>query len=830
MSSSRLVLLLALFFPLAAFAQTGSLRGTVYSAASGEPLPGVNVALEGTALGAATDADGTYALAGVPAGRYVLVASSLGFEAERLTVLVHDGETTSADFVLTESALDIGEVVVMARESLTGGPHGVRDLPGSAHYLGPEMLRRHADTDIHRVLAAIPGVNIQEEDGYGLRPNVGLRGTGSERSSKITLMEDGVLIAPAPYAASAAYYFPTVGRMSGVEVRKGASQIKYGPYTTGGALNLISTPIPSEFSGYAEGFVGENAARNVHAWVGNSYRNVGFVVETHVANVEGFKQLVPFEDANTGFDKQDFLAKLRLNTNPDAPVYQALTLKLSRTDELSNETYLGLTEADFAATPFLRYAGSQMDRMDAGHTQAQLRHVAVFSERFDLTTTAYRNTFSRNWYKLDGVWDGLEDDADGTDAKVGIAALLDDPERYADEFAIVQGAFDAEHLADGRLSVKNNNRAYTSEGVQTIAGLALDLGPTATTLEAGLRWHRDEMDRFQWVDLYAMHDGAMNRTDAGTPGTDSNQIADAEAFAGFVQAEVELGALTVTPGLRYEHVTLARRDWGKTDPERAGTPDERSNTVDAWIPGVGVGYQVSAPLHVFASVHKGFAPPNATPEVRPESSTNVELGARYESDQLGAQAAVFYNDYANLLGADLAAAGGGGTTELYNGGAARVAGVELAATSDLAPFVGLPGLEIPVRLAYTFTDAVFQNTFESGFGAWGTVAEGDEIPYVADHQLDATVGAAWDRYRIDLRGNYVGATRTQAGAGPVIDGPHTDARLVLDLTADVRLDARTSVFGSVRNLTDNVYVVARQPAGLRPGLPRTVLLGLRTSF
>src|SRR5690554_3694392 len=164
MSSSRLVLLLALFFPLAAFAQTGSLRGTVYSAASGEPLPGVNVALEGTALGAATDADGTYALAGVPAGRYVLVASSLGFEAERLTVLVHDGETTSADFVLTESALDIGEVVVMARESLTGGPHGVRDLPGSAHYLGPEMLRRHADTDIHRVLAAIPGVNIQEED------------------------------------------------------------------------------------------------------------------------------------------------------------------------------------------------------------------------------------------------------------------------------------------------------------------------------------------------------------------------------------------------------------------------------------------------------------------------------------------------------------------------------------------------------------------------------------------------------------------------------------------------------------------------------------------
>ena len=827
MSTLRPLLLALLFLPLAVSAQTGALDGTVYSADTAAPLPGVNIMLEGSTFGAATDASGTFRIAGVPTGEYVLVASSIGFESETATVLVREGETTTVDFVLEELPLDIGEVVVTARETLTGG--GVYDLPGSAHYIGPELLQRYADTDIHRVLREIPGVNIQEEDGYGLRPNIGLRGSGAERSSKITLMEDGVLIAPAPYAAPSAYYFPTTGRMSGVEVRKGSSQIKYGPYTTGGALNLISTPIPSEFSGYAEGFIGENRARNVHAYVGDSYKNVGFVVETHVANVHGFKNLVPFEDANTGFDKQDYLAKLRLNTNPDAPVYQALTLKVSRTDEVSNETYLGLTTADFAATPFLRYAGSQQDQMRAEHAQLQARHVAVFSERFDLTTTVYRNTFSRNWYKLDAVRDGIADD-DGEDASVGIASILDSPELFGDELAIVQGAFDAPALSGGALYVKNNNRDYLAQGVQSVAGLGLNVGPAVAELEVGLRFHYDEMDRFQWVDEYAMTDGIMNRTVAGTPGTDSNRIESAEALAGFAQAEVEIGKLTLTPGLRYEHITLRREDWGKSDPDRLETPETRENTVGVWIPGIAVGYQVTEPLNVFAGVHRGFAPPNSTAGVRPEESVNLEVGARYESPSLGVQAAAFYNDYANLLGADLAAAGGGGTTDLFNGGDVHVAGFELSASTDLAPALQIEVVKLPVRLAYTFTDAAFENSFESEFEGWGTVAEGDELPYVADHQLTADLGVEWSRFRFDVRGNYVGAMRTEAGSGDIEAAPHTDARFVLDLAADVDVDGRTSVFGGVRNVTNDVYVVARRPAGLRPGLPRTFLLGLRTSF
>src|SRR5690606_26331025 len=135
------------------------------------------------------------------------------------------------------------------------------------------------------------------------------------------------------------------------------------------------------------------------------------------------------------------------------------------------------------------------------------------------------------------------------DRAVGIAAILADPEQYADELALIRGAMgDDGRLADGRLTVKANNREYLSYGVQSVAGLRLDLGPATSEVEIGLRLHHDEADRFQWADAYAMADGIMNRVARGTPGTDSNRIDDATAAAAFAQAEVRLGRLTLTPG------------------------------------------------------------------------------------------------------------------------------------------------------------------------------------------------------------------------------------------------------------------------------------------
>ncbi|MEH6561454.1 MAG: TonB-dependent receptor plug domain-containing protein, partial [Marinobacter sp.] len=164
-------------------------------------------------------------------------------------------------------------------------------LPGSAHVVTSDDLENMKYTDIQRAAREVPGVYIREEDGYGLRPNIGIRGSGSGRSSKVTLMEDGVLLAPAPYSGPSAYYFPSFGRMSGIEVLKGPDLLRYGPATVGGTINLRSTPIPSKAQGHVTAEIAEDNGKRIHAWYGASSEQVGWLIETHQQETDGYKDI-----------------------------------------------------------------------------------------------------------------------------------------------------------------------------------------------------------------------------------------------------------------------------------------------------------------------------------------------------------------------------------------------------------------------------------------------------------------------------------------------------------------------------------------------------------
>ena len=69
--------------------------------------------------------------------------------------------------------------------------------------------------------------------------------------------------------------------------------------------------------------------------------------------------------------------------------------------------------------------------------------------------------------------------------------------------------------------------------------------------------------------------------------------------------------------------------------------------------------------------------------------------------------------------------------------------------------------------------------------------------------------------------------RAVAGQGTIPDTERIGAHAILDLVAEAPLPGGLSLTGRVVNLTDEAYLVARRPAGLRPGLPRTVTVGLR---
>jgi Fe(3+) dicitrate transport protein len=791
---------------------SGAIEGRIHAERSGEPLGGAQIEILETGHRLTADARGVFRVAGLKPGRYTLEVSLLGRSQGTERVEVTAGGTARVEIALGVAPVTLSALSVkLDRTEMVGGQ--LTRIPGSAHVLGAERVagQKLAFDDVQTLLRQVPGVNVSDEEGFGRRPNIGMRGTGVGRSAKVAIMEDGVLSAPAPYSAPAAYLFPVTGRMESIEVRKGSSQVRYGPWSTGGALNLVSSPIPATLQGMLDMTGGEHGTGKLRARVGSTHGRIGWLAETYQLRTDGFKRLDTGGD--TGFDLQDYLLKLRLTSAPEARVYQDLELKLARTEEDSRETYLGLADADFAATPLRRYAGTQMDQLDTQARQYQLRHFARPFGGLDLTTTLYRNEFGRGWYKLDKLSTSSLGDA------------LTKPE-HAASLDVLRGANSADHA----LIVRLNNRDYVSQGVQTVVGVQFEL-LGAHALEVGARYHRDSEDRFQHEDAYRMDAGRMELTRAGAPGSQDNRLAEARALALFLEDRITVGGWTVSPGVRYENIDFTSTEFVKGDASRSETVKVGTNSVDVLVPGVGVTRVVGRWGQLFGGVHRGFGPPGpgANQDARPESSVNYEVGGRVEAPGLSVQIAGFYNDYTNVLGRATLASGTDGTNELFNGGAALVKGLEASGEYDLASGRGW-ALRLPLRAAYTYTDGRFQSAFQSSFGEWGTVQVGDELPYLPKHQGSASFGVVAAGWRADLSATSSAATRTRAGSGAFEPGFQTDAFAVLNLTAEYGVNSWTRLFAGVQNVTDETYVVARRPFGARPGLPRTVTLGMKATL
>jgi Fe(3+) dicitrate transport protein len=723
-----------------------------------------------------------------------------------------------------------GGMIALERIVVTAKRIDAGSVGGSVSFLDGEMLEEHSYADVNRLLRQVPGVNIVEEEGFGIRPSIGIRGSGTDRNSKIAVMEDGVLIAPAPYAAPAAYYFPRMPRMSAVEVSKGPAAIKYGPQTVAGAIGLFSTAIPDDATGDLGGkldvFGGESGTYRAHGLVGGYVEtggayDVGVSLETLEEGSDGFKELDSGGD--TGYRIQDYVAKVALRSKADADLAQALEFKVQYSEEASDETYVGLTLADFRADPYRRYRGSQVDDLDVEHWTYQATHRIDFSDRVDLTTIAYYTQTERAWYKLNDVRNAADT------GYTSLTSVLEDPATFATEYAALVGA-PGTSSAVGALRVRNNAREYYGAGVQTVLGYAFDAGATSHQVEASVRFHKDEEDRFQHDDRYQMVDGRMLRTSDGAPGSQDNRVGEAEALAFFVRDTIAWDNLTLSPGLRYETIDLTRTTYGPADPNRTGPRTVDDSTVDVWLPGIGATYALSDNLHLVGGVHRGFINPAPGSTADAEESWNYEAGVRFDRGAGSLEAMAFMVDYENLVGTCTASTGGNcNIGDQFDGGAARVHGLEFVAAWDAGTALG-SSWSIPLSAVYTWTEGEFRTSFTSGFAEWGEVTEGDDLPLVPENQLTLNAGLEVERWQFYLTMNYVDEARSEAGTGPIPANERVDSRTLFDLSGEFDVGRGASLFASVTNLTDEEYNVAFRPAGARPGAPRSWLAGMKLRF
>ena len=700
---------------------------------------------------------------------------------------------------------------VIESVTIIGSAEDQKKLAGSGQIISNADLLKAMDTDIQKILTAVPGVYMRTEEGYGLRPNISIRGTAIERSAKVAIMEDGVLVAPSPYTSSSAYYFPTTGRIHSVEVLKGPAAVSQGPQTIGGAINLISTPIPNAPSGKFVQELGENGMMRTHAYYGGTSGNFGGLVEVHEHESDGFDSIANV-GGDTGFDKSDLMVKARYESGA-----HSLTLKMVDIDENSNQSYVGLSQASFNSNPRQRYGATAYDKMMNDGEQTSLTYVGDF-DNFNVQFTSWQNDYHRDWFKVSD-FNNDKEHGEQDDINELISAANN-------------GSANAQAILDGQLPVeieyKHNNRYYTNEGYQFSINTTLGIHD----LTVGYRDMEDSESRVQaheYADQAA--DGSLSAL-YGYIGLNNsnNRLRESSATSYYLQDTMDFGRLDVTVGYRSEDYDQRHRRWSdRAGPNltmvRTGEADNRDTfaTNDHTTQSFGATYEVNENLTLVAGFHEGMTPMFGAD---PEEADNTELGIRYSDGAGDVEIFYFSSEYSNLSAECTLVSGAACNPDesaVFSGGSADVEGLEF---NGSWVFDG-DGVSYPVSIAYTSTDATFNNSSESDY--FGVVAAGDDLPYIPSSTMSLVAGFVSDS---GLSGNMrlidVGSSCSIAACGTY---NKIHAHTIVDLNLRKALNDAMDVYVILENVTDDEDIISRAPSeGARSQKPRTLKVGFSYKF
>lgn len=765
------------------------------------PVPGAIVRVAGTTLGALADSTGRFVLTSVPPGSYSLEASAPGHTLERRDLVVRDGETLRVVLRLAAAPRELAGITVLGAAA-----DALERVPGSATAISSKQIDAIQPISANDVLRTVPGVHIQEEEGAGLRANIGIRGLDPDRSRTVLVLEDGTPVALAPYGEPEMYYSPPIDRMSRVEVIKGSGSILFGPQTIGGVVNYVTAEPTSSWAGRVDARGGSGGQQLTKFTVGGTNGHARGILSAFRRTADDFNGL--------HFDVRDATAKVGART-----AFGDLSAKLSVYEENSNATYVGLTDSMFRADPHRHPMPS--DRLDISRQALTLSHEAGLG-RGSIRTTAYGYSTTRNWMRRSYTY-----------GATGNSLVL-------------------ANASGGR------DRSFDVAGIEPRFRTVWSAGRIVSHLDLGARYHVERArDRF----VNGTADGARTSTR-----DDENRTG--HAVSAFVQNRFALSpTFDVTPGLRVEqfsyerHITRTRvrRSDGTTSTRLPEDVDIRSgDDVGEIIPGIGATWRPRQLVTVFAGAHRGFAPPRtkdalifSDPTLAPdqqvpdpvslqldaERSWNYEVGTRLApAPWISLEATVFVLDFTNQIIEPSLSAGSTTAAALANQGATRHEGVEVGGAIDLAKLAGR-GLSVTLEGNWTFSNAVFSRDRFLANGADTVNVRGNTLPYAPRNRAHAALSVehpAGIRVRVD--GTFVGAqfsdnfeTRSGSANGRLGEIPSFrvyDASLQYDIPG---LEG-VRVTSAVKNLAGTTYIASRRPEGIKVGLPRLFSLGFSWGF
>jgi Fe(3+) dicitrate transport protein len=269
----------------------------------------------------------------------------------------------------------------------------VKEIAGAVNVVTREEIQRARPKNADEMLRRVPGVNVLDEYGQGLRPNIGIRGMDPRRSKNILLLMDDVPIQPALFGDASTYYMVPIERIDHIEVIKGGASVLYSPNTQGGMINFIQKRIPTTPTFSTTNTFGSFNLFQSDTQYGGYFGNLGAQMGYLRRQSDGFRD-------RSASQLDDFT--LRFEANPDDRT--RITTNFSYYNE-TTQTPGSLTPTQYRNDRTL--AGKPLDEFKGQRTAVDV----TASREIDAHNTAkllvYGNVFERNWYIQDQTSAGI---------------------------------------------------------------------------------------------------------------------------------------------------------------------------------------------------------------------------------------------------------------------------------------------------------------------------------------------------------------------------------------------------------------------------------------
>ncbi len=296
---------------------------------------------------------------------------------------------------------------------------------------------------------------------------------------------------------------------------------------------------------------------------------------------------------------------------------------------------------------------------------------------------------------------------------------------------------------------------------------------------------------------------------------------EANNYAVFVENKFHLNdVVSLIPGLRIENYDLKR------------TGSKTGNTQEtAFVPGMGLIYQMSPSSQLYSSVYKGFAAPSSISSLALDDTTladlpaqeskNYEIGIRGNNSGLRYELTAFLIDFKNQ-----------NVTSNSQSGVPTTAGSTIHKGLEISGgYAFKNGFSLDGALTY-IPVAKFRGTRGS------SAIDGNRITYTPEWSGNLSIGYRYQQFKSSLIASYVGSQYTDvANSIEIAPGSSSnsfwtgqlDAYTLLDFHTHYQVDKQLSLFGNINNITDKNYIASLRQ-GIYAGPSRSVMVGAQYKF